>query len=171
LESYETFAREEAIPKNRAQSVQRDQNGRFIAKRSKPVFARVRFLTFTEGEEYYFQQLLLRLPFRNTEFVSEGNFSRTFKEECYLRCIIEEGDEVEEGLELAVKKGYVLSGEKGKEECIPRAQKTREQVRARGHLNTHTTLSPLHRGRQPALDDKESWYFWKTSLASFRSSS
>jgi len=33
----------------------------------------------------------------------------------------------------------LLSGEKGKEECIPRAQKTREQVRARGHLNTHTT--------------------------------
>jgi len=66
---------------------------------------------------------------------------------------------------------FLLSGEKGKEECISRTQKTREQVRARGHLNTHTTLSPLHRGRQPALDDKESWYFWKTSLASFRSSS
>jgi len=33
----------------------------------------------------------------------------------------------------------LLSGEKGKEECISRTQKTREQVRARGHLNTHTT--------------------------------
>jgi len=34
---------------------------------------------------------------------------------------------------------FLLSGEKGKEECISRTQKTREQVRARGHLNTHTT--------------------------------
>jgi len=33
----------------------------------------------------------------------------------------------------------LLSGEKGKEECISRTQKTREQVRARGPLNTHTT--------------------------------
>ena len=41
------------------------------------------------GNEYYYQVLLLNVPFRSEgELISDPNASGTFKEECFLRNLV-----------------------------------------------------------------------------------
>ena len=56
------------------------------APRDSKVLPRWRFLTPLDGNEYYYQVLLLNVPFRSEgELISDPNASGTFKEECLVR--------------------------------------------------------------------------------------
>ena len=58
-----------------------DAQGRHVCQRLKEVIPRWRFLTSLDGEEYYYQQLLLNIPFRREkDLLSDSNMSKTYKE-------------------------------------------------------------------------------------------
>ena len=62
---------------------------RVAAPRDSKVLPRWRFLTPLDGNEYYYQVLLLNVPFRSEgELISDPNASGTFKEECFLRNLV-----------------------------------------------------------------------------------
>ena len=55
---------------------------------------RWRFLTPLDGEQYYYQQLLLNVCFRKEDdLLSDNNMSKTYKEECFLRNIIKQEED------------------------------------------------------------------------------
>ena len=61
----------------------------YVYKRNKEIVARWRYLTPADGEPYYFQVLVLKVPFRDTaSFISSNNKSATFKEEAHLRELV-----------------------------------------------------------------------------------
>ncbi len=56
----------------------------------------VHFTTALDGDAFFYQQLLLKLPFRQASqngMISPDNVSCTFKEECFLRGILDAQDE------------------------------------------------------------------------------
>ena len=64
---------------------------RVAAPRDSKVLPRWRFLTPLDGNEYYYQVLVLNVPFRSEgELVSDPNASGTFKEECFLRNLVKQ---------------------------------------------------------------------------------
>ncbi len=55
---------------------------------------RTHFTTPLDGETFFFQQLLLKVPFRSTcEVISETNKSGNYKEECFMRGLFDTQDE------------------------------------------------------------------------------
>jgi hypothetical protein len=53
-------------------------------------------LTPLGGEHFYYQQLLLKIPyFSEAELLSGENGSHTYKEECYIRGLFESHDEID----------------------------------------------------------------------------
>ena len=74
-----------------------DEVGRFVVKKTKPLIPRHRFLKPTDDKEaFYYQQLLLKVPFRcEKDLISPDNESRTFKEECYIRELFIKEDELD----------------------------------------------------------------------------
>ena len=87
-EQYEVFLRRETIPKSRVEGAVRDSAGRWVARRNKEVVARWQFLLPADGEKFYLQPLILRVPFRSTKFLSPENVSGTMKQECVLRASV-----------------------------------------------------------------------------------
>ena len=62
---------------------------RVAAPRDSKVLPRWRFLTPLDGNKYYYQVLLLNVPFRyEGKLISDPNASGTFKEECFLRNLV-----------------------------------------------------------------------------------
>jgi len=92
-----------------------DKAGRFVVKRVKEVTARWRYLSPTDGEPFYLQLLILKLPFRSTAFITpHENHTGTFKEECVLRELIVQGEEAEKQLQKKVEDEYGVPGFKRK---------------------------------------------------------
>jgi len=87
-------------------TIMKDKKGRTVLQRSKEVFGRTRLLTIADGEDFYFSQLLLKTSFRSEGFLSNDNVTRSYKEECFRRGIIDDGEEVYESLKTAKEKGY-----------------------------------------------------------------
>lgn len=68
-------------------------DNRVVYKRAKALIPRTHFLTALDGEQFYYQQLLMKVPFHDDNmFLSEDNETRTFKEECYKRGIFHDED-------------------------------------------------------------------------------
>ena len=81
-----------------------DAQGRHVRQRLKEVIPRWRLL---DGEEYYYQQLLLNIPFRREkDLLSDSNMSTTYKEECYLRNLIKQEEDALSSLEDAAKRNF-----------------------------------------------------------------
>ena len=99
--NYEIFTKEEAIPVSRRELAISTRHGLFYVLRLKPVIPRWRFLSPADGEPYYLQQLILNMPHQSTDFISTNNASKLLKEECYLRGVLKQGEEVENAIEEA----------------------------------------------------------------------
>jgi hypothetical protein len=81
--------------------------GRYVVKRAKAVIPRWRFLSPDQGEPYYYQQLLLKVPFRSiSELLSTNNVTKTYQEECYLREVASEEEDAEVALLDASRRGF-----------------------------------------------------------------
>ena len=109
-EQYEVFLRFEAIPVSRREDAVQDRTGRWVARRHKEVVARWQYLLPEDGERFYLQQLILKVPFRTTEFLSPHNASHTLQEECVLRGIVEQGEEAERDLKRQIESEYGIPG-------------------------------------------------------------
>jgi len=109
-EKYEVFLRFETIPVSRREDAAHDHAGRWVARRNKEVVARWQYLLPEDGERFYLQQLILKVPFRSTEFLNPGNVSRTLKEECVLRGIMEQGEDAEQDLKRQIESEYGIPG-------------------------------------------------------------
>ena len=73
-----------------------DMKGRYVVKRKQSIIPRYRFLTAADKEEFYYKQLLLKVPFRSDkDLVSEDNESKTYQEECYIRELFIQEDELD----------------------------------------------------------------------------
>ena len=79
---------------------------RYVYQRGKQVIARHRFLSPKDGEAYFFQKLLLSVPHRDENFISDDNNEGTYKEECYLRGLFDELDEVESAIKEATDRKF-----------------------------------------------------------------
>jgi len=111
-EQYEVFLRFETIPVSRREDAAHDHAGRWVARRNKEVMARWQYLLPEDGERFYLQQLILKVPFWSTDFLSPGNVSRTLKEECILRGIVEQGEDAEQDLKRQIESDYGIPGTK-----------------------------------------------------------
>ena len=103
---WEVFSKRSDIRKSRCDTVHVDLNQRYVARRLKFCIPRVRYLTPLEKEQYYYQQLLLRIPHRCDLFLSSDNITQTFYEECFLRGVFKEGEDVEEALDHAARRNF-----------------------------------------------------------------
>ena len=84
-----------------------DRSGRSNAPRDKEVFPRWRFLTPLSGEEYYYQLLLLSVPFRNEkDLFSDNNVSKSYREECFLRDLVKQGEDSLNAVEDAAQRNF-----------------------------------------------------------------
>ena len=73
----------------------------------KEIIPRWWFLSALDGEEYYYQQLLLSVPFRREkDLLSDSNVSRTYKEECYLRNLIKQEEDALSSLKDVAKRNF-----------------------------------------------------------------
>lgn len=109
LARWEVFSSYDRIPKSRQQHVYNDAQGRYVCKRLKETIPRWRFLTSLDGEQYYYQQLLLHACFRKEdELISDNNVSKTYKEECFLRDIIKQEEDALSCLEDAAKRNFSI---------------------------------------------------------------
>ena len=71
---WEIFADYNSVPQSRCLHVYNDAQGRHVCQRLKVVISRWKFLTSLDGEEYYYQQLLLNIPFRREkDLLSDSN--------------------------------------------------------------------------------------------------
>jgi hypothetical protein len=97
LTSYSVLSTNNAkITKFAAENVRIDQNENKVIKRQKVLIPRYQFLTPLDGEHFYYQQLLLKIPyFFEAELLSGENGSHTNKEECYIRSLFESHDEID----------------------------------------------------------------------------
>jgi hypothetical protein len=95
--SYSVLSTDNAkIPKFAAENVRIDQNENKVIKRQKVLIPRYHFLTPLDGEKFYYQQLLLKVPYLSeAELLSGENGSHTYKEECYIRGLFESHDEID----------------------------------------------------------------------------
>ena len=91
-------------------SVYNDKKGRHVCQRLKEIIPGWRFLSALDGEEYYYQQLFLRVPFRcEKDLLSDSNVSRTYEEECYyLRNLIKQEEGALSSLEDAAKRNFSI---------------------------------------------------------------
>ena len=105
VEQYEIFKCTSKVPKSRINQIFHMPGGmQVIAKRNKHVIARWRFLSPSEGEKFYFQKLLLNLPYRSySDLTSSDNLSSTFQEECYLRGIVKQGEDIDDAIVAGAK--------------------------------------------------------------------
>ena len=96
LTSYNVFSTDNAnIPKFPAENVWIDQNENKVIKRQKVLIPRYQFLTPLDGEQFGYQQLLLKVPyFSEAEVLSGENGSNTYKEKCYIRGLFESHKEM-----------------------------------------------------------------------------
>ena len=82
---------------------------RVAAPRDSKVLPRWRFLTPLDGNEYYYQVLLLNVPFRSEgELISDPNASGTFKEECFLRNLVRQEEDALDALEKAFRRNFSI---------------------------------------------------------------
>ena len=73
-----------------------DLDGNYVCPKQSFPIPRYRFLDPTDGELFYYQLLLLKVPFRNEcDLISPDNESKTYKEECYIRELFNEQDELD----------------------------------------------------------------------------
>ena len=64
----------------------KDVNNNIIEKKSKPSIVRYHRLDVSEGEKYYFQQLILYYPFRQiSDLISDNNITKTYHEEWQMK--------------------------------------------------------------------------------------
>jgi len=64
----------------------KDINNNIIGKKSKPSIVRYHRLDVSEGEKYYFQQLILYYPFRQLfDLISHNNITKTYYEEWQIK--------------------------------------------------------------------------------------
>ena len=95
------------VPKSRQSRVLTDRSGRSIAPRDKEVIPRWRILTPLSGEEYYYHLLLLSVPFRNEkDLISDNNVSKSYREECFLRDLVKQGEDSLNALEDAAQRNF-----------------------------------------------------------------
>jgi len=108
LKVYQIFPPGAQVPKKRKEEfgILIDLNNRQVLKRSKEVLVRTKMVTINDGEEFYHDKLIQQVPFRSEEFISPENRTQTYKEECFRRGIIEDGEEVEDSLRGAHERGY-----------------------------------------------------------------
>ena len=65
-------------------------------KRAKPLIPCTHLLTVLDGENFYYQHLLWSIPFRDDKaFVTSDNVTKTNKEECYIRGILDKEDDID----------------------------------------------------------------------------
>ena len=85
-----------------------DYADRAIVTRRKEAVVRWHFKTpFDDGDAFYFQQLMLRTPFRSyDELLSSDNLSGTYREECYRRGIIIQRNEEDFLRTLALERNF-----------------------------------------------------------------
>ena len=97
LTSYSVLSTDNAkIPKFAAENVWIDLNENKVIKRQKVIIPRYQFLTPLNGEKFYYQQLLLKVPyFSEAKLLCWENGSHTYKEECYIRDLFESHDEID----------------------------------------------------------------------------
>ena len=97
LTSYSVLSTNNAkIPKFAAENVWIDQNENRVIKRQNVLIPRYQFLTPLDGENFYYQQLLLKVPhFSEAELLSGENGSHTYKGKCYIRGLFESRDEID----------------------------------------------------------------------------
>ncbi|CAF0707230.1 unnamed protein product, partial [Brachionus calyciflorus] len=78
------------IPKPRSENVCLDLEGNKVVKRNKEILVRTNYYDITNGEIYYYQKLLYSIPFYDfKELISQENITKTYREECFLRNLIE----------------------------------------------------------------------------------
>jgi hypothetical protein len=72
FEYFESYLIQKSKPKNSKNKVYQDQLNNFIIKRTKKIIVRIRFLKITDGESFFYQQLLKNIPVRSEEELLNG---------------------------------------------------------------------------------------------------
>ena len=91
--------RHKDVPKYAIQNMQETLDNMAVYKRAKPLIPRTHFLTVLDGEQYYYQQLLWNIPFRDDKnLITSENVTKTFKEECYIRGVFDYKDDIDMSL-------------------------------------------------------------------------
>jgi hypothetical protein len=99
--NYETVSKQ---PKGSCWS---NRCGGYVTKRGTAVIPRWHFLSPDKGEAYFYQLLLLKVPFRSlSELLSTENITKTYQEECYLRGVASEEADAEVALLDASRRGF-----------------------------------------------------------------
>jgi len=107
ITDYHVLTRTEAERSRHLAEALFDRAGRPVLARTKPLIPRYRYLTPSNGEDYFFQYLLLHVPFRDTaELLSVTNQTRTYHEECILRGLLEQAEDAETLLREAYQRGF-----------------------------------------------------------------
>jgi hypothetical protein len=82
-----------------------DLNGNVVVKRSNPVVTRYIRLDSIDGEQYFYQLLLLNINFRSFgKLISDANLTKTYKEEAIIRGLFyeDESDVIQIDLEKII---------------------------------------------------------------------
>ena len=107
LAGWEVFTDISKVPMRRRSRSHKDKKDRVVAPRDKKVLPRKRFLTPLDGEDYYYQLLLIEVPFRSEgDLMSEDNVSKTYKEECFLRGLTKQDEDALASLEEASNRNF-----------------------------------------------------------------
>ena len=83
-----------------------DQENNFIVKRNKALIPRYRFLTPLDGEAFYYQELLTKVPFREDTLLSKENKTGTYKEECYRNSLFDYQSDIDVAFENMKQKNF-----------------------------------------------------------------
>ena len=109
LAEWEVFATLSKVPQRRRDRSLVDRKERVAAPRDSKVLPRWRFLTPLDGNKYYYQVLLLNVPFRSEgELISDPNASGTFKEECFLRNLVRQEEDALDALDKACRRNFSI---------------------------------------------------------------
>ncbi len=107
MAEWEVFPDITKVPMRRRSRSLEDRKGRVVAPRDRSVLTRKRFMTPLNGEEYYYQMLLVNEPFRSEgDLISALNVSKTFKEECFLRELVKQDEDALASLEDASNRNF-----------------------------------------------------------------
>ncbi len=80
--------------KPKTKSPPQDMDLNYVIRRTKSLVIRTHFTTPLDGESFFLQPILLKVPFRSTaSLISESNNSGNYKEECFLRGLFDAQDE------------------------------------------------------------------------------
>ena len=132
-----------------------DADGRYVVKRLKPLIPGYRFLTVNDQDTFYYQQLLLKVPFRSeNDLISVDNDSKTFKEECYLRELFIDKDELDVSFQEMKSRNFDPS----------QIAKIAKKMLHEGLSNSHTLSKKIR-----ALDYGEDIPFENTELDAYES--